>query len=165
MEKKKPRGRKTPAIPATKEAMAIQAGAATAGLSQAAIAEMFGLQSAAVQQWFNGSRPVPIKYVPKLAHLIDVPAEKISPRYVEVASEVAELAPDARRAELAESRIANDIEALRYALAGIVAITVKHRPAEASAVAAQLRRTVPRKFLQRGFVHGLLETLDKADDE
>lgn len=62
----------------------------------------------------------------------------------------------------AESRIANDIDALRYALGALFTVIATERPAEGEAVARLLRQS-PQKFLDKeGSIHALLAALDGA---
>jgi transcriptional regulator with XRE-family HTH domain len=157
----------------SKEALAFKAAFELSGLTQKAVADHMEVTAAAVRQWIEGERPIPIGRALRLAKLLDTQPQKICAEYGALAADIAETVAsngvaqpaDLRRPDLAENRLENSIDALRFALAGIVAVTVKHRPAEALAVAAQLRRSVPRKFQQRGLIHELLVTLDAAADE
>jgi len=138
------------------------------GLSQAAAAAAVGVSPANFRQWLQGMRPVPPDKAPKLAQMLDVSPEAISEKYARVAqNDFGNVVPlrrgdeqDVRRTDLAINRVENDVDALRYALAGLVSVMVIHRPAEAADAATAIRRSVPKKFLERGFVYELLQVLD-----
>lgn len=66
------------------------------------------------------------------------------------------------RYELVISRLENDIDALRYAVAALVTSMVVNRPAEALDAAETIRQAVPSKFRDQGFLHELLLVLEKA---
>jgi hypothetical protein len=128
-----------------------------------------GVTPGAAWQWIKGSRPVPATKAVRLAALLDIEPQAICAKFAEIAGVGGNVVPlrdvsdeDIRRPALALRRVENDVDALRYALASIVVATVTHRPAEALAVAASIRRSVPKKYQDRGFVQELLVTLDAA---
>ncbi|MFC5488459.1 helix-turn-helix transcriptional regulator [Dokdonella soli] len=151
------------------ESQALKAAFKASGLKQAAVAEHMDVTPGAVRQWLEGERPVPATKADRLGTLLSVAPATICAKYAVIAEQRGNVVPlrhdenvDQRRPDQALRRVENDVDALRYALAGIVSVTTVHRPAEALAVAAAIRRSVPKKFLERGFVHELLVTLDAA---
>lgn len=57
---------------------------------------------------------------------------------------------------------ADSIDALRYAVSALVAVTIDHRPREGVDMARALRRHVPPRLAKDGFVSELLKVLDAA---
>lgn len=154
----------------SQESLALKAAWLASGLKKAAVADHMGVTPGAALQWIEGHRPVPATKAKRLGELLNVAPDRICAKFAEISeqhsSNVVPLrrddGTDQRRPDLALRRVENDVDALRYALAGVVAVTVIHRPAEAVAVAAAIRRSVPKKFQERGFVQELLITLDAA---
>jgi transcriptional regulator with XRE-family HTH domain len=156
----------------TAESMALRAAFDGAKVTQAAVATHMSVTPGAFRQWLFGQRPVPVAKAARLAKYLGTDAAQICAKYAELAEQNtgsnvvpirrADDTADQRRPDLAMRRVENDVDSLRFALSAIVAATVIHRPAEALAVAAALRREVPEKFRERGFVHELLVTLDAA---
>lgn len=155
----------------TAESLALKAALRDAKLSQAAVAEKLDVHASMVSQWANGTRPVPADKARKLAKVLGVEDPRLlSAAYASVAEHepgavvplrVGEPAAPLRQ-DLVNARLQNDVDALRYVASALVATMVIHRPAEASEVAKAVRRTVPAKFRDQGFVHELLEVLDRA---
>lgn len=153
--------------PSTPHSRAIAAAMKASGLSDAAIANEVGVSPGMVYQWKTARRPVPAPKARILADVLKVSDPgTLSAAYGEVAGNeggnVVALPSQPIKPELAQSRVENDIDALRYAVSALVATMVIHRPAEAVDAAAAIRRQVPAKFLDRGFVQSLLAKLDVA---
>lgn len=60
------------------------------------------------------------------------------------------------------NQLENDVDALNYALIGLVGILADERPVEGARVAAKIRNSVPKDFVIRGRLHSLLKILDKG---
>jgi len=154
----------------TKEALALAAAIASNNLTHAAVADHVGAQESQVSHWVTSHRPVPIDKAERLAEYLGVAPEKICARYGKSVRAVngssVVLLPsavgDERRSDLVIARLENDVDALRYALGALTAAMVIHRPAEAADVAKALRKHVPAKFVNHGFVAELLRALDKG---
>lgn len=158
---------KKPEIPP--EVHALHSAFIESGMTKAAVADHMDVTPAAVRQWIAGDRPVPATKAGKLAALLSVEPDRICAAYAEISKTRGNVVPireddgsDQRRPDLAIRRLENDVDALRYAIAGIVSVSVIHRPAEALSAAAAIRKSVPKKYLERGFVYELLLTLDAA---
>jgi transcriptional regulator with XRE-family HTH domain len=158
----------------TKESLALKAAFERSKMSQAGLAKHLNVSAGLVWQWLNGRRPVPAANARKLGDLLQINPDKISADYAEIAQQDgsgnvfsirkgdsgAEVRPD-----LAQRRLENDIDAMRFALAAMTTVMVGHRPAEATAFAKRLRGSVPARFLERGFLYELLSALDGAPKE
>lgn len=161
---------------ATKESRivtaAVEAAVREPGVTRASIAEAAGVSPGMLYQWAKGIRPVAPEKAAILAQVlgIDDPA-MISPGYTEtvaqaVGTNALKLKPDTRSqeapADLAIARLQNDVHALSLALGAFTAVMVAHRPAEAKAAAAAIRRNVPGKFRDQGLIRELLSVLDQS---
>lgn len=156
-----------------KEAMALAAAMKHHGASNAAVAKHMGVSDGLVSQWKVGHRPVAAEHAPRLAKFLGIndPAQ-ISAAYGRVQQgEVGNVVPlrdypstsgDERRTDLVIARLENDIDSLRFALAAMVSAMTVHRPAEAADVARSIRKHVPAKFVQQGYLRELLQALDKG---
>lgn len=146
---------------------------ASSDLTKAAIAEQIGVGPPMLYQWETGRRPVAPEKAAKVAQVlgIDDPG-MISPGYAEslanaiganaLALKPSRSGPDAAPTDLAIARLQNDVHALSLALGAFTAVMVAHRPAEAQAVSAAVRRKIPAKWKDQGLIRELLEVLDKA---
>lgn len=159
--------KKRPLTPEEKQ-MAAKMKAAITGnpdLTEEAVGAQMGVTQGQVSHWTNARLPVPARRALKLASIlgIDDPGEisldyrALAARMAANPSAVSEIRPD-----LEISRLQNDIDALRGALAVMAAVMVAHRPAEGAAYARALRKHVPAKFVRQGFVHELIETLEQG---
>jgi hypothetical protein len=115
---------------------------------------------AQVSQWISEKSPKPIGH--NLARELEVAlglqeGEFDSWRNGEPRSDRPK---DGRSHEQVVNQLENDIDALRFALAGMVAVIADERPGEGARVAAAIRKHVPQNFVVRGFLHSLLRTLD-----
>lgn len=155
----------------TAQSLALTAAINKAKLTKAAIAEHAGVSPPMVSQWASGHRPVPADKARRLGELLGIAPERISASFASVAEhEPGNVVPLRKGAEseqplrpdLVIARLQNDVDALRYALAALVSVMTVHRPAEAEAAAKAIRRAVPAKFRDQGFVHELVAVLDRA---
>lgn len=141
------------------------------GLKKTAIAEQIGVTAPMLYQWETGRRPIAPEKAARAAQVlgIDDPAS-ISPGYAEslshaigaLALKPARDGADAAPTDLAIARLQNDVHALSLALGAFTAVMVAHRPAEAQAVSAAVRRKIPAKWKDQGLIRELLAVLDKA---
>jgi transcriptional regulator with XRE-family HTH domain len=141
------------------------------GVTQAVIASRLGVEPPTVSQYATGHRPVPANKAVLLADVLRIkdPAS-ISRAYAETietlpVGNVVPLRADSDmplRPDLVIARLENDITALTYAINAMFATTTFHRPAEAQALSAAIRKTTPPKYRDRGLVAELLATLEKA---
>lgn len=163
---------RTPPTP-SKEAMALAAAMTTSRLNNVAVAKHMRVSDGLVSQWVTGRRPVPPEKAVRLAAYVGTDPERISAKYAatltaQTHGNVVALPKDdgddldPRRLDLIVRRLENDVDSLRYALAAIVTVMTVHRPAEAADVAKMLRKHVPAKFVQQGYVQELLQALEKA---
>jgi transcriptional regulator with XRE-family HTH domain len=162
---------KSPPPPPSKESLILKAAFEAAGIKQAALARQMDVSPGMVWQWLNGATPVAAQHAVKLGELLSVQPKRISAAYAAIAkSEPGNVVPlrqgsdtsDPRRPDQVIARLENDAHAANLALAVLVSVMTRHRPAEARDAAAALRKTVPAKFRDRGLIHELLATLDKA---
>jgi transcriptional regulator with XRE-family HTH domain len=162
----------------TKESRIVAAAVAEAmakdpTLTKARLAEQAGVSAGMLYQWETGMRPVAPERAARAAQALSIedPAT-ISVGYAEslanaIGANALALAPakagrESAPADLAIARLQNDVHALSVALGVMTAVMVAHRPAEAQAVAAAVRRKVPAKWKDQGLIRELLEVLDKA---
>lgn len=150
------------------EAAALAKAIAAQKLKQAAIAEHLDVHPSLISQWVSGVRPVPADKAVPLGKLIDADPKRISRQFREVQSSGGNVVPfraagekDERPYDLVIARLENDVHALNLALGALASVMVVHRPAEASDVASTLRRMVPAKFQDKGFVSELISLLEK----
>lgn len=156
--------------PSTPEAAALSDGIRSASITKAAIADHMDVSPGMVSQWCSGHRPVPADKATRLAKLLGLDPRQISAAFRGVSdSSEGNVVPlrrdqplDPRSQELVIARLENDVHALNIAVGTLAAVMVSHRPAEALDAVAALRRRVPAKFQDRGFVHELIALLDKA---
>lgn len=154
-------------------AQALKAALTTPGESKAAIAEQIGVSPSLLYQWETGRRPVASEKAAIASRVLGIkdPAT-ISEGYAEtlrssLGANALMLKPadrdnDQAPTDLAISRLQNDVHALSLALGALTSVMVAHRPAEAQAVAATVRRKVPAKWRDQGLIHELLAVLDNA---
>lgn len=149
--------------------MALNAAIKDSGLTKAAIATHMGVSPGMVSQWANGGRPVPAEKAQRLGDYLSVDPAKISAKFAQhwnTASNVVPLRQGADetplRPDLVIARLENDIDSLRFAVGSLVAAMTIHRPAEAADVARTIRKNVPQKFVRQGYLHELLQALDKG---
>lgn len=162
--------KKPPPSP-TKESLVLKSAFDAAGLSQAAIARKLDVSPGLVWQWLNGNTAVPANKAVRLAEIVSADPRKISTAYADVHQhEPGNVVPiraqpagdDGRRPDLVIARLENDVTALNYALAALIATMTAHRPAEARDAASTIRKSVPAKFRDKGLLHELLQTMDRA---
>lgn len=128
--------------------------------SAAALADRLGLTPSVVSQWATARRPVPADLAPAVADFLGLTPEGVSTAYARIPLRVGEpsgtyakhLPPNVQRAP-------DDIHALNLALGALVATMVRHRPAEAAAYAAALRKNTPPALRDVGLIRELLTTL------
>jgi hypothetical protein len=70
--------------------------------------------------------------------------------------------PTTRRRPSMDGQVREEIDALQAVVGGLMAIAVVHRPQEAAAVVAAIRKEVPKRLRENPFLQKLLETLDAA---
>lgn len=156
-----------------KEALALAAAMKNHGASNAAVAKHMGVSDGLVSQWKIGRRPVAPEHAPRLAKFLGISdPTQISAAYGRVQEgQVGNVVPlrdyahasgDERRPDLVIARLENDIDSLRFALAAMASVMTVHRPAEAADVARAIRKHVPGKFVQQGYLRELLQALDKG---
>jgi DNA-binding transcriptional regulator YdaS (Cro superfamily) len=132
-----------------------------------------GVTDGMVSQWVTGRRPVPAEKAVRLGSYVDIDPRAISAKYnaMAEAGSMGNVVPlrasqgsdeEPLRQDLVIRRLENDVDSLRYALAAMVAVMTTHRPAEASDVAKAIRRHVPGRYVQQGFVNELLQALDRG---
>jgi DNA-binding transcriptional regulator YdaS (Cro superfamily) len=134
------------------------------GVRHEELAAPLGVSPALVSAWVTGRKPVPATRAKPLAdELGNVAPEAISRDYAAIAKQGANVAQmpgtPALHPALAQNRVENDIDSLRLALAVMVDVMRRHRPAEAADVLETIQRTVPRKFRDSGFLLELAEAL------
>jgi hypothetical protein len=115
---------------------------------------------AQVSQWISENHPKPIGH--RLARELEIALglEKGQFDTWRKGDPLGERPKDERPLGVVMNQLENDIDALRYALAGMVAIIADERPAEGARVAEAIRKNVPQNFVVRGFLHSLLKKLD-----
>lgn len=162
--------KKPPPSP-TKESLVLKAAFDSTGLTQAAIARKLDVTPGLIWQWLNGNTAVPANKAVRLAEIVSTDPRKISAAYADVHQhEPGNVVPiraplsgeDARRPDLVIARLENDVTALNYALAALIATMTAHRPTEARDAASTIRKSVPAKFRDKGLLHELLQTMDRA---
>lgn len=154
---------------ATPESRAISAAITESKLTKAAIAEHMGVSPGLMSQWASGRSPVASWQAPKLAVMLGLDPEQISADYRKVNAEQDNVVPirnaehpmNAQEATRAIARLESDVHALNAAMSVLVAVMVNHRPAEASDVAAWIRRRVPAPFREAGLLGELLADLER----
>lgn len=153
--------------PRPPEAVALEAAIKASKMKKAAIAEQMDVHPSFISQWCAGTRPVPADKAVRLGKLLGVDPKQISAAFREVQASVGNVVQlktegrDSRPYELVISRLENDVHALNLALGALASVMVVHRPAEAADAASALRRLVPGKFQDKGFVHELIALLEK----
>jgi hypothetical protein len=60
------------------------------------------------------------------------------------------------------NQLENDVDALSYALIGLVGVLADERPLEGARVAEKIRNSMPKEFVIRGRLHLLLRILDNG---
>lgn len=160
---------KNPPPTPTRESLALAAAISRSGLTKAAISVHMDVSPGMVSQWATGGRPVPAEKAQRLGDFLDVEPAKISAKFAQhwdTPGNVVPLRKEAgvapMRQDLVIARLENDIDSLRFAMAAMVAAMTVHRPAEAAAVAKTIRKSVPQKFVRQGYLHELLQALDKG---
>lgn len=111
-----------------------------------------------VSQWISEANPKPIgdKLARRLESALRMPAGAFD-NWQDLLHQ-----HDLRSPDLVTNQLENDIDAIRYALAGFTAVLASERPAEGARVAAAIRKSVPANFVVRGFLQTLLATLDRG---
>lgn len=157
-----------PPVP-TRYSLALNAAIIGSGITKAAIASHMNVSPGMVSQWANGLRPVPAEKAQRLGDYLSVDPAKISAKFAEHWDTASNVVPLRQRAgeeplrqDLQIARLENDIDSLRFAVAALVSAMTVHRPAEATDVAKTIRKNVPQKFVRRGYLHELLQALDKG---
>ncbi|UGB46967.1 helix-turn-helix domain-containing protein [Frateuria edaphi] len=164
---------KTPTSTPSKEALALAAAMARAQVNNVSVARHMSVSDGMVSQWVTGRRPVPAEKAARLGAYLDVDPRSISAKFNAMASSEAmgNVVPlragqaegdEPLRHDLVIRRLENDVDSLRYALSALVSVMTVHRPAEASDVAKTIRKHVPARYVQQGFVQELLQALDKG---
>lgn len=163
--------KKSPPSP-TKESLVLKAAFDVADVSQAAIARHLDVTPGLVWQWLNGHTTVPASKAEPLAKFLSTDPSAISAAYADEVQRqhVGNVAPllaagpkdEERRPDLVIARLENDITALNYALAALIVTMTNHRPAEARDAASAIRKSVPAKYRDKGLLHELLQTMDRA---
>lgn len=147
----------------SKESLSITAGIASSGMSKAAIAKRLGVDASFVSHWATGHRPVPAAYARPLGELIGLPPEAVSLAFAEIGDgrpmPTANSDPTQRYAPVI-SAMQDDIRAINLALGILVATMARHRPAEARAAAAAMRKGIPKSIRDYGLVHELLKSIE-----
>lgn len=159
----------------TRESRALAAAISDSGMTKAAIAEQIGVSPGLVSQWASGYRPIAPEHAPALGTLLRIDPASISNGFAKIVQTGAVVAIGGKStpvgatsqqpvedSDLAIARLQNDVHALTLALGSLTAVMVGHRPAEAQAVAAAMRRNVPAKYQDTGLIQQLLSMLDKA---
>lgn len=157
----------------SKEALALASAMAAKGMTNAQVADYMDVSPGFVSQWLTDNRKVPWEKAERLAALLGVQPKQISAKYAQLAAArvaagnvvqlpVKDGEPSGMRQDLVISRLQNDVDSLRYALSALVAVMASHRPAEGADVARTIRKHVPAKFVNQGFVLELLKALDKG---
>lgn len=157
----------------SKEALALASAMAAKGMTNAQVADYMDVSPGFVSQWLTDNRKVPWEKAERLAELLEIQPQHISAKYAKLAA--ARVAggnvvqfpakdgePTGLRQDLVISRLQNDVDSLRYALSALVAVMASHRPAEGLDVARTIRKHVPHKFVNQGFVSELLKALDRG---
>lgn len=159
---------KTPPPKPSKYAMAFAAALTESGRKDADLARALGVAPTMVYQWKTGRRPIGYQYAEAASTVLRVAPEQISEAYAEFQASASNVVPitkgrdgDQRRHDLVIARLENDVDSLRYALGAMVAVMTSHRPAEGVDVAKALRKHVPPKFVQQGYIAELLKVLEK----
>lgn len=151
--------------PKTPEAKLISDALYARRMSVKSLADHLGLNTENfASQMVNGTKPVPIEYARPIAHLLGLDPSSISPRYRENASDLAASGYAVREGgplEQAVYNLENDVHAINLVLAALIATAVQHRPAEAAALSAALRK-LPKGYAEQGLAFQLRRELDKA---
>lgn len=166
MNKKRPSGGVATPTP-TPHSRALSAAIRDADRTHEDIAAAIGVTPGAVSAWQTGRKKVPAQRAKPLAdYLGNCQPDAISPGYAKFAAQhggqvVSLPGSPALAPELTQSRVENDIDALRMMVAALVDVMIVHRPAEAQAAARVLRKTVPAKFQRQGFAGLQLAKLEQ----
>lgn len=154
----------------SRESLALSAAMASSGLNNVAVAKHMGVSDGLVSQWVTGRRPVPPDKAIKLGSYVGAAPETISAKYAATLSAQTEgnIVPlpgestdDPRRQELIIRRLENDVDSLRFALGALISVMAVHRPTEAAAFVKTLRKTVPAKYVNQGYIAELLKALER----
>jgi transcriptional regulator with XRE-family HTH domain len=131
------------------------------GISENDLAEQTGVPQPTINRILRGlSRDPRDGTLRPLAEFFGVTVEELRTSNIRATRDPSR--KDQRPSDLVTNQLENDIDALRYALIGLVAVMADERPAEGGRVAEAIRKAVPERFLMRGFLHGLLKTLDRG---
>ena len=149
-----------PAAP-TQQSRALVAAMKARNLGNVDIANAAGVTPGAVSHWVTGHRPVPPEKAQAVSDLLGIKAETISPRFAAIYTQaVPDIAANGEPSALTINRLENGIDAMRLALGVMAGVMLRHRPVEAADVAKTIRKKLPGKFVNQGFVKELLEVLE-----
>lgn len=159
----------TPPAAPSKQALAFAGALRDAAISDAKLAAKLEVSPGLIYQWKKGIRPVPQHHAEAVGRELGVDPARISEDYASFLTAASNIVPmprssggDERRHDLIIARLENDIDSLRFAMAALVSTMTIHRPAEAADVAKTIRKKVPQKFVRQGYLHELLQALDKG---
>lgn len=153
----------------TKEALRLKAAIDASDYTGAEVAANLDVDPSLVSQWCTSRRPVALEKAKPLADMLGIADPGLISKAWRDAHRagVGQAVPipqpedeDVRRPELVVARLENDVHALSLALATLVSVMVVHRPAEAADAAEAMRKQIPRKWRDKGFLAEILQTLD-----
>jgi len=158
----------------TPESTALDNAIAQSGRSARRFADAVGAETTAVSQWRKGHRPMPGKYAVAAAKYlgIDDPGT-ISRGYREAEASVhGNLALKRGDASMGTTTpdhamilaLRDAVDSLRYVVATVTAVTIKHRPAEARDIARAMRDHLPADLAHSDLIRELLKALDAAGE-
>lgn len=155
----------------TKEALRLKAAIDASDYTQAQVAANLEVDPTLVSQWCKSRRPVALEKAKPLADMLGIEdpgmisaawRDAYQAGVGQAVPKLAETDDDPRRPDLVIARLENDVHALSLAIATMVSVMVVHRPAEAADAAEAMRKTIPRKWRDKGLIAELLTSLDLA---
>lgn len=142
--------------------------AADPNLTEESVGVQVGVSQGQVSHWTGGRLPVPAARAAALAKAVGIenPGEiSLAYRRINTSSGVKEAAHTySAPSEHALGDLQAEVASLKAVLAILLTVGVAHRPIEGADLSRRLRKHLPAKMLQHGFVHEIVKTLDKAHD-
>lgn len=132
-------------------------------LTEEAVGAKLGVSQGQISHWTGARLPVPATRAAALAKELGIadPGE-ISIAWRKINTTAVRESPASYRIPADPADLRVEIEALKATLAVMIAVATQHRPIEGGDLARRLRKHVPARLLQHGFVHEVLQTLDSA---
>jgi hypothetical protein len=169
MKKRGPEGSAATPPKTTPFSLALRQAIRDAQKTHEDVADAMKVTPGLVSAWVTARKAVPAERAVPLATYLGCAPETISAGYAEIAKQGAKVltlpGSPALAPELAQSRVENDVDALRMALWALTGAMTAHRPAEAKDVLQMLRKAAPARFLRQGFLAELVAMLESRADQ